>query len=373
MSSRFGSRSTLLDKGGCAALADDILPLRKTLTMRKTMFRLLARPAALLAPLLMWASAAAAQPNAPVVVSPMAPAQQDSAEVLAENGQARLTLADYKADIQRLPAEMRNEFASDPKRLGAYLTNLLIVKTLAADARSDGLENDPVLQRRIALEVDRALADAQLRHLEQLSGDAFDAKSDAFILKAKELYLVQRNKYQVPEQIRASQILFDTKNRTTEEALALARETRKKLLAGGDFAATAAAISDDPSAQKNGGEIGWFARERMDPAFSQAAFAIKNVGDISEPVKSSFGYHLIRLEDRRPAEVRPFEAVKPQLMAELRKRYIDEQRDARTNAIRNDPNLKVNQPAVDSLVVHVDPNIFGPGTARRGLRPTEPE
>lgn len=333
------------------------------------MFRPMSPFAALLAAMIAWPVAATAQ--APATAPAAAEAAPD--QLLAENGRTRLTRGDYEADIQRLPAEMRDDFASDPKRLSSYLTNLLIVKTLAADARAAGLENDPVLQRRIALEVDRALADAQLRHLEQAAGKEFDAKADDFALKAKELYLIQKDKHKSPEQVSASQILFDTKRHTPEEALALARETRAKLLAGADFAATAKAISDDPSAKSNGGEIGWFARERMDPAFSQAAFAMKNVGDISEPVLSTFGYHLIRFEGRRAAEVKPFEAVKPQLMAELRKRYVNEQRDARTNAIRFDPNLKVNQPAVDSLLVHVDPGMFGPRAARRGAEPKQAE
>jgi len=333
------------------------------------MFRPISPFAALLAAMIAWPVTGAAQAPA------TAPAATEPSpdQLLAENAQARLTRGDYDADIQRLPAEMRDDFARDPKRLSSYLTNLLIVKTLAADARAAGLENDPVLQRRIALEVDRALADAQLRHLEQAAGKEFDAKADDFALKAKELYLIQKDKHTVPEQVSASQILFDTKRHTPEEALALARETRAKLLAGADFAATAKEISDDPSAKSNGGEIGWFARERMDPAFSQAAFAMKNVGDISEPVLSSFGYHLIRFEGRRAAEVKPFEAVKPQLMAELRKRYVNEQRDARTNAIRYDPNLKVNQPAVDSLLVHVDPGLFGRRAARRGAEPSQAE
>ncbi len=337
------------------------------------MFRSTTLFAALAASMLAWQVPAVAQTPVPAPASAPAAAQHPSDEVLAENARASLTRADYDADIQRVPAEMREEFASDPKRLSAYLTNLLIVKTLAADAREAGLENDPLVQRRIALEVDRVLADAQLRHLEQAAGSEFDAKADQFALKAKEIYLVEKDKHQIPEQISASQILFDTKHRTPEEALALARETRNKLLAGADFATTAKAVSDDPSAKNNGGEIGWFARERMDPAFSQAAFAMTNAGDISEPVLTSFGYHLIRFEGRRPADVRPYEAVKPQLMAELRKRYVSEQRDARTIAIRNDPGLKVNQPAVDSLLTHVDPSMFRPGAARRGTRPKQAE
>lgn len=312
--------------------------------------------AALLASTLAWQGVAVAQ--APTPASPGAGAQHPLDEVLAENAQTRLTRADYDADIQRLAPEMRDEFASDPTRLSAYLTNLLIVKTLAADARQAGLENDPLVQRRIALEADRALADVQLRRLEQAAGRDFDAKAGEYALKAKELYLVQQIKYRVPEQISASQILFDFTRHTQDEALELARVTRQKLIAGADFAATAKEVSDDPSAKINGGEIGWFTRERMDPSFSQGAFDMKNVGDLSEPIKSRFGYHLIRLEGRRPAQVRPFEAVEPQIMAELRKRYVDEQRDARTNAIRVDPSLKVNQPAVDGLVYQPASEMF---------------
>jgi parvulin-like peptidyl-prolyl isomerase len=318
--------------------------------------------AALLASTLACQGAALAQ--APAVPPAPANAQQNPDEVLAENAQTRLTRADYDADIQRLPAEMRVEFASDKQRLATYLTNLLVVKTLAVDARAAGLENDPVLQRRIALEVDRALADMQLRRLEEAAGKEFDAKAAEYTAKAKELYLIDKNKFRTPEQISASQILFDFKRHTPEEALALALETRKKLIAGADFAATAKELSDDPSATSNGGEIGWFTRDRVDPSFAEAAFDMKNVGDISEPIKSRFGYHLIRFEGRKAAEVRPFEAVQPKMMADFRKRYVETQRDARTQAIRLDPDLKVNKPAVDALVQPINPELFG--TAKRG-------
>src|SRR6185503_19330107 len=312
--------------------------------MRGFMFRAFILFPALSVAMMGWSTLAPAQapagpPERASAPQAAAPAQHDPDEVLVENAQMKLTRADYDADIQRVPAEMRNEFASDPKRLSAYLNNLLIVRTLAADARKAGLANDPLLQRRAALETDRLLAQAQLQHLEEAAGREFDAKSSEYKVKAKELYLIDRSKYRSPEQISASQILFDTKRRTPEEALALANETRRKLLAGADFAAIAKEMSDDPSARNNGGEIGWFTRERMDPAFSNAAFEMKNVGDISEPVLS-------------------------RIMAELRKQYIDAQRDARSVAIRTDPTLKVNQPAVDALVFRADPEIFS--MPRRG-------
>ncbi len=322
------------------------------------MLRLIFVIVALLAQPLGWSGAAYGQAPA----SP--PTQGSPDDVLAENARTQLTRADYTADIQRVPAQMRDEFASDPKRLSAYLTNLLIVKTLAADARQAGIEKDPVVQRRIALDADRQLAEAQLRHLEQIAGDEFDAKAEAFKARAKELYLVDKSKYSVPEQINVSRILIDTKSRKPEEALAIAQDVRKKLVAGADFATLAKEVSDDPSAKTTGGQMGWFSRARVDPEFAQAAFSIGQTGEISEPLLTHSGYHVIRLEGRRPPVARPYEAVEKQIMAELRRRYVEEKRDAAVTAIRTDPNLKVNQPIVDGLVFRVDPGQFGAGRRR---------
>lgn len=318
---------------------------------------------ALLAQPLAWSGAAYAQAPAPAATTAPAAAPAPGApdDILAENARTRLTRADYDTDIQRVPPQMRDEFASDPKRLSMYLTNLLIVKTLAADARQGGIDKDPLVQRRIALEVDRQLADAQLRHLEQVAGAEFDAKSSEFALRAKELYLVDKSKYSTPEQVSASQILIDTKKRTPEEALVIAQDARKKLVAGADFAALAKEVSDDPVAKTTGGELGWFSRERVEPGFANAVFGMKQVGDISEPMLTRSGYHVIRLEGRRPGAARPFETVEPQIMAELRQRYVSEKREAAVAAIRTDPNLKVNQPVVDGLVFRSAPGQFGLG------------
>ena len=93
----------------------------------------------------------------------------------------------------------------------------------------------------------------------------------------------------------------------------------------------------------------------MDPAFADAAFALKKVGDLSEPVLSSFGYHLIRLDGRKPGRVKSFDEVKEALVSEERGKYVAEQRDLAVTAIREDPMSRINQPAVDALVVKVDP------------------
>jgi peptidyl-prolyl cis-trans isomerase C len=273
-------------------------------------------------------------------------------QVLAENALVKLTLADYQADLLlRVPPDMRAEFAASPARLTGFLNTLLIDKTLAKEARDAGLDRDPDTSRQIAVAADRVLAIAMLTKLDRDAAADFDAREADFLVKAREDYLMHKEKYQLPERVSASHILINAEKHGDAAAVALARQTREKLLAGADFATLAAEVSDDPTAKTNGGKLGWFGANKMDPAFSKAAFALKNVGDLSEPVKSSFGWHIIRLDGRRPAREVPFEQAKKQIMMELKTRYVEDTRKARLTAISHDPAMKVNQAAVDALVV----------------------
>jgi peptidyl-prolyl cis-trans isomerase C len=274
-------------------------------------------------------------------------------DVLAENGLAKLTRADYETDLLRIPPDHRAEFAASPKRLTTMLNTLLIDKTLAREARDAGLDRDPEIMRRLALETDRFLAQAMIGRIEAQAAAAFDAKEAEFVATARETYLMNKQKYRSPEQIRASHILFDPMKHGNNAALALAKETRSKLLSGASFATLATELSDDPTAKSNAGELGWFGPGTMDPAFSKAAFALEKVGDLSEPVQSSFGWHIIRLDARRPPQDMTWEQARKLIMAELKQRFINEARERKLSAIRNDPKMKVNQAAIDALVVKV--------------------
>ena len=129
----------------------------------------------------------------------MAFAQGAPDDVLAENTTVKLTRADYEADLERIPADMRAAFATDSKRVSALLNNLLVGKTLAAQARNAGIDRDPAVQRRVALEAERVLADIQLRRIEAAAGAEFDAKAAQFVAKARERYLLDKEKFTTGE------------------------------------------------------------------------------------------------------------------------------------------------------------------------------
>ena len=285
-------------------------------------------------------------------------------EILAENASVKLTRFDYETDLLRVPPEMRGEFAASAKRLTLMLNTLIVDKTLAKQARDAGLDRDPEISRRLALEVDRFFAQAMLGKIERDAAAEFDAKSADFLPKARETYLLNKEMYKTPEQVSASHILFDpTKHGGSDAALALAKAARAKILAGADFAKLAAELSDDASNKADGGQLGWFGPKRMDPAFSKAAYALAKIGDVSEPVQSSFGWHIIRLDGRRPPQDIPFERASKQIMAELKQSYVIDKRNEKLAAISHDPNMKVNQAAVDALLVKLPEQPRDLGTA----------
>ncbi len=286
----------------------------------------------------------------------------DLNEVLVENRWAKVTRGDYESELLRLPPDIRGGFAFNSKRVTDLLVRMLVTKSLAVQARAGDLYKDPDMQRKRALEIDRADAAILIAKTEDDAARAFDANIATFEARARELYLASSGSFRVPEQISASHILFNTSTHSKEQALKLAQEAQAKLAAGADFSVLAKEISEDPSARQNSGRLGWFDKSKMDKAFTEAAFALKKPGDVSQPVLSSFGYHLIRLDDRRPEHVKSYDEVKTEILAQERKKYIDGQRDSLIGAVRDDPLSKINQTAVDALVPKIDPEFVKKAT-----------
>lgn len=122
-----------------------------------------------------------------------------------------------------------------------------------------------------------------------------------------------------PEQVKARHILIRLADNATEEEMAKARqeieEAARRLEQGADFAQVAEEVSEGPSAER-GGDLGWFGRNSMVQEFEEAAFALQS-GEISQPVRTQFGYHLIQVTDRREAGVQPLDQVREDIQNRL--------------------------------------------------------
>ena len=141
-------------------------------------------------------------------------------------------------------------------------------------------------------------------------------------------YQGHQKDFQVPEEVKVRHILIKVPTgadaKTDAAAKQKAEDLLKQIKAGGDFDALAKANSDDPGSKEQGGELGMIQRGVTVPAFEQAAFALQP-GQISDLVKTQFGYHILKVEEKQTAHLKPLEEVKGQILANLTRQQESDQ------------------------------------------------
>lgn len=187
----------------------------------------------------------------------------------------------------------------------------------------------------------------QLRQREWLDAQVKgqDAVADT---EAEEFYKGNPEKFQRPEQVRASHILVtveaDAKPETVVEKGKAAQAILDRVKKGEDFATLAGEVSEDPSAKQNKGDLDFFGRDQMVKEFADAAFGMKKDEISKEPVRSQFGYHIIKVTDRREAETIPLEKAKPQVLAFLQRQKKQKAVQDFVKGLRDKAEVKVNFP-----------------------------
>jgi hypothetical protein len=313
--------------------------------------------------------------GAPVVTGGSMQAADPNTELL-HTPTVKLTRGDYDAELSRLPEDSRAGFGTNIDRINSLLRVMLVDKTLAHEARDSGLDKDPEIARVVAAETDRILAKALMdRNQVQWEKEA-DARPN-LEQAARERWLSQPDRYRRGDEIKVQQIFYAVPKHSMAEAKALAQAARAKITAGGNMDEIAKAESDDSASAQNGGHLDWRMARDFDPQLSRVVFGLRKAGDMTRPVETEGGVYLVRLDAKRQGEVRAYDDVKASILAELRREYVDTKRAQRMTAIRTDPAIVVNQPAVDALVVRIDPEFLkkateapvAPGAKARPPRP----
>ena len=270
------------------------------------------------------------------------------AEVLIEGPRATVTEEDVRQTMLTGSEEDRRIVMSKPESLRRVIDSTYLANAAAADARAHGFDKDPVVRARIDRTIVNMLAEAQVDHLIEQE----EARAD-FPKAAKERYLAEPEKYTTPERIAASHILIKTGRRTDAEALALANELLQKLRAGeAGFEELAREFSEDRGTRAKGGSLSLFGRGKMVPPFEEAAFALKEPGDLSDPVKTHFGYHLIRLDELVPPEQLPFEMVEARIIKELKAEMARTVREEYMIGLRDDPAIRVDNARMEAFLAN---------------------
>jgi len=265
----------------------------------------------------------------------------DPNRVVLTIGEIKLTAADYDRLVAALPQQYQAYAKGPGKR--AFAENLVQMKLLSNEAVKENLDKQPQVQDQLKFQREDLLARTMFMHYQET------AKVDDAAVQ--QYYQSHSGEF---ETVKASHILIRVKGApmpaaagktelTDEEALAKAQAVRKRVVGGEDFAAVAKAESDDTGSAQNGGSLGEFHHGQMVPPFEQAAFSMKP-GDISEPVKTPFGYHIIKVEAHT---TRPLADVKPEIEKKLRPDIARKQLEA----LRS------------STAVQFDDAYFGPATA----------
>jgi len=200
-------------------------------------------------------------------------------------------------------------------RLQDVLASLLLRSQLAAEAHEAGFDQEQVIIDRMQLAAETELAAAWLNHYVEMQ-PAADYEQLAY-----EKFELSKEKILSSPKIDVSHILISTKERSDEAASELAGSVRQKLVENPAlFDELVIEYSEDPSASSNKGKFSQVKMGDMVKPFEEAAFALKP-GEISEPVKTDYGYHVIRLDAYYEPTMMTFEEVKPQLVALERKKH----------------------------------------------------
>ncbi len=259
---------------------------------------------------------------------------------LVQGPQVRITVEDIQADSLRMPEEMRGSVLSRPKSVAQIATNLYVRRAMANKAQAEGLANDSQTAAALQVARDKVLSDALLAKIDK-DNNPSDAVAEG---QARNIYKAKPERFQAPEQVQVSHILIAGND---GGARAQAEKVLEELKAGGNFAQLAKERSADTGSAAKGGDLGLFARGRMVPEFDEAAFALKQPGDLSGIVESKFGFHILKLDARKPAGMRSFDEVREELIKEVRAKL---QQDARVaEAEKMQQGLNVNNEAIEAF------------------------
>ena len=271
----------------------------------------------------------------------------DATKVVLTIGDIKLTAADFDDIIASLPPQLQQQVRTGPGRR-AFAEQYIQLRLLANEAAKEKIDQTDKVKKQVAFSNMTIFAGAMFQYMQD------NVKVDDAVIE--KYYNDHKAEYDV---VKARHILIHVKGApgpapsgkpelSDAEALEKAKSIRDRLVKGEDFAMLASAESDDSSAS-NGGSLGEFGKGMMVPPFEQAAFALK-VGELSEPVKSPFGYHIIKVEDHR---TKPLAEVKTTIANRLKPEIA---RQAMDNMRR-------------SASVQIDDSYFGPPQPAPGAPP----
>jgi peptidyl-prolyl cis-trans isomerase C len=236
-------------------------------------------------------------------------AHADEKEGLAKIGKKTITSADLEMIISFYPENQQTLIRNSPENREAFIKDLVTIMVVSNVAKKKGYEKNRAIRKQAQIMKDQLLAHAYL------SKEIIE-KVTVSDKEAEDYYGKNKKVFEKPERVRARHILILVKQGAGDDEKKAAKKKAEGLLdrvrKGEDFAKLAGEFSDDPGSKQKGGDLGFFQRNSMIPEFDKAAFALEP-GGISGIVETSFGYHIIKVEEKKKAEIPPYETIKEEV------------------------------------------------------------
>jgi len=237
----------------------------------------------------------------------------DSEAVVANIGDQKITVSDFNRMLGLLDTEKQKVIESNPQLKESVLTQFVQGIVVSELAREKGFNKLPEVKAQIEFFENNLLASLYIK--QEVIGKISIPEEEL-----KKYYDSNKDEFKTPEMVRVRHILVKVDESAPEKdkkaAKKKAENILKKIKSGEDFAKLAGEVSDDPGSKQKGGELGFFSRDRMVKPFEDAAFALKP-GEVSGLVKTQYGYHIIKAEEKKAAGIQPFDDVKERIRQKL--------------------------------------------------------
>jgi len=263
--------------------------------------------------------------------------------VLGRAGDYIIREADFERILSKQSQEVKAQVSAQSPQREEFIRQLLLSRVLAVKARKEGLDRKPEVKEQLSQVMDQFLAQ------EYLLAQTASAKVSEEEVKA--FYLEHVAEFQISETARVRHIYFEVAADAAPEVKAKAKEKADKVLkalkGGGEFAALAREHSDDKDTADKGGEIGYVRPGKTNsPELEKAIFALKQ-GEISEPVNTTFGYHILKVDERK----------------EKRTGSLDEAREFITQRLKAQAEQKIAKEVIDKIAKESNLEVIGAAPA----------
>lgn len=252
--------------------------------------------------------------------------------VVAKVGATAITQEDVSKEMNALPAQIQGMFQG-PEGGSRFVDELVKKEILYQEAKKKGLENNPEYKKKVE-------DFRKLTLISTLLEKEIEDKAKVTDKDIKDYYDANKKNFMSNNEVRASHILV----KSEEDAVKILDQIKK----GGNFAKIAKASSLDAGSAKNGGDIGFFSRGQMVPEFERAAFSLK-VGEVSGPVKTQYGFHIIKVTGRKEGNIVEFEKVRPVLTQRLTAEKQKQVFDTYVNELKNSYKVEINKEAISRM------------------------